>query len=181
MGGLFSPIKDPSSLVHSSTPGRKGFPRATDVSIDLALDLVSLDAPILQPIITPITTSDEILGPDKSRVQPFFGSKQATAASIKSTRILSKFWGDEQDTDSTVDIEPEIDSQQPSLEQLSQLLATAYGKKGKRGRPKKQKSPNKEGDTPAQSQDNSKVFISELIHTRSKTGSQTHKHNIVSQ
>ena len=54
---------------------------------------------ILQPILTLITTTDEVLGPDKRKIQIVDGTKQATAASIKSTRILSKFWGDEQDTD----------------------------------------------------------------------------------
>lgn len=63
----------------------------------------------LSPIITPITTIDEVLGPDKGRVHMTGSSKNVTAASLKSFQILSKFWGDEIDTDPATDstMEPE--------------------------------------------------------------------------
>lgn len=56
---------------------------------------------VLQPSITPITTTDEILGPDKRKVQFIEGTKNVSAASLKSAKILSKFWGDVMDTDAS--------------------------------------------------------------------------------
>jgi len=169
----------PTSLVHSSTLGRMDFPKATAVSFDLALDPDLTEAPILQPIITPITTTDEILGPDKGKVQLFDGTKQATAASIKSTKILSKFWGDEQDTNN----ETNNDSQMANSENITPFPANALytSRKGKRGRPKKQKSPNKALNDSDYRHTSSQGTNKDSVNTKSKTGSQTPNNNIVFQ
>lgn len=59
---------------------------------------------------TLITTVDEELGPDKSKVQVNPGIKTHTAASLKSIRILSKFWGDEVEDEPATDRTMEIDT-----------------------------------------------------------------------
>ncbi|RHN78815.1 hypothetical protein MtrunA17_Chr1g0170041 [Medicago truncatula] len=51
------------------------------------------------PVITPITTTDEILGPDKRKVQFTVGPKNMSAACLKDGKALSKFLGVEPDTD----------------------------------------------------------------------------------
>jgi hypothetical protein len=134
----------------------------------------------LQPIITPITTTDEVLGPDKKKNAATEVNKQASAASIKSTTVLSKYWGDEFDTDDNVDPEIDTDPQQASHIDTSKYLATPSDtiKKGKRGRPKKQRSPNKVADTTSQIPSNltSKSQDATNVHTRSQSGSLSQRH-----
>lgn len=47
----------------------------------------------LQPVITPITTTDEILGPDKRKVKFTVGPKNMSTACLKDGKALSKFLG----------------------------------------------------------------------------------------
>jgi len=53
----------------------------------------------LQLVITPITTTDEILGPDKRNVQFTVGPKNMYAACLKDGKALSTFLGVEPDID----------------------------------------------------------------------------------
>jgi len=53
----------------------------------------------LQPVITLITTTDEILGPDKRKMQFTVGPKNMYAACLKDGKALSKLLGVEPDTD----------------------------------------------------------------------------------
>ncbi|RHN49658.1 hypothetical protein MtrunA17_Chr6g0448961 [Medicago truncatula] len=75
------------------------------------------------------------------------GPMNMFVACMQSGRILSKFWGDEQDTDadSTFDLESELEAHKLIYEfpDASHYLAPSSepAKKSKRGRPKKQKSP----------------------------------------
>jgi len=155
--------------------GNGSFPNAPSVSPGLAMDPGVYEPSRLQPIITPITTYNEVLGPDKRKVQSVNGDMKATVASIKSIKILSKFWGDCQDSDNTADPETDIESHQTISADASEYLATPFdnGKKGKRGRPRK--NPNKKVDAHIH---NNEI---ESVTTRSKTGSQSHANNIVSQ
>lgn len=87
------------------------FPNAIAVSFGEARDPFYDTTITLQPIITPITTHDEILGQDKKKVFFTVGPKNLSAACLKDGMNLSKFWGDEDNdaTDSTLD--PETDSE----------------------------------------------------------------------
>jgi len=170
-GRQLFPISEPAPLVQESIAGRLSYPRASSVLTGLARDPeVDISS---QPILTPITTSDEVLGPDKRLVKVPEDNFRPTAASLKSTKILSKFWGDE-------DTEPETDTDnQPAIEaDASQFLTTHYdtSKKGKRGRPKKLKSPNKLV-VPYDPHN----IDNEHVHTRSKTGSHQHNKNLSQQ
>jgi len=49
----------------------------------------------VEPDTDTITTTDEVLVPAKGKVQVSGGSKNVSAASMKSVQILSKSWGDE--------------------------------------------------------------------------------------
>jgi len=128
----------PSSLVQCSNVRRQSFPNAASVSVNLALDPLDVEYYIFQPILTPITTTDEVLRPDKRKIQPVGGTKQATAASIKSTRILSKFWGDEQDTD----MEPVTETESHIAYDTSRFLTTPcdIGKKKEKEEDQKRQS-----------------------------------------
>jgi len=46
------------------------------------------------PIITPVTTTDEVLGPDKGRITQPVNTKNTSEACRKSEKILCKFWAD---------------------------------------------------------------------------------------
>lgn len=99
----------PSSLVQNSNIGRLSFHNANAVSLGNARDPIFHDKLTLQPIISPITTNDEILGQDKRKVHFTAGPKNLSAACLKDGKILSKFWGDE-DTDATDStLEPDTD------------------------------------------------------------------------
>jgi len=101
-------------------------------------------------------------------VQPSDGTKQASAASIKSTKILSMFWGDDQDTDR----DPETDNESHNWADATKFLVTTPdpGKKGKRGRPKKQQSPNNTEGTSVKTKSASQDFPVDVVNTRSKAG-----------
>ncbi|KEH34363.1 hypothetical protein MTR_3g465210 [Medicago truncatula] len=103
------PITSPYSLDQSSNIGRLSFPNVTAVSLDDARDPIFHDNLTPQPIISPIITTDEILGQDKRKVHFIAGPKNLSAACLKDGKILSKFWGDE-DTDATDStLEPDTD------------------------------------------------------------------------
>jgi hypothetical protein len=61
--------------------------------------------------MTPITT-DELLGPDKGKLQVSKNSTKHTEACLQSVIIISKFWGDEVDNEDGSDgtITPDTDS-----------------------------------------------------------------------
>jgi len=168
------PIAGSTSLAQSSITGRRSFPSATTESFGMARD-PSFDASfILQPIITPVTTFDEVLGPDKKQVQILDGPQNKSAACLKNGHVLSKFWGDvdTDNTDSTFDHDTDnteahqIHTQFPTI---NKYLDTPFElpKKNKRGRPKKQKSP-----TPSQQVAQGK----DTINTRSYTGCTQKQH-----
>jgi len=101
-----------SSGIHVLGPvnGRQTFPiTVTAVSLGDARDPIFHDNLTLQPIISPITTNDEILGQDKRKVHLTAGPTNLPAACLKDGKILSKYWGDE-DTDTTDGtLEPDTD------------------------------------------------------------------------
>ena len=128
----------------------------------------------LQHPTGPITTNDELLRQDKSKVHVFAGPRNLTAACLKDGKILSKFWCDEA-SDNT-DMEHEIDSViQKIIPQADFYLVSPADKvkTTKRGRPKKQKSPN---PPPHHS---SPKLSKETVSTRAQAGSKsTLKFNI---
>lgn len=80
-----------------------------DTANGVARDPIFHDNLTLQPIISPITTNDEILGQDKRKIHFTAGPKNLSAACLKDGKILSKYWGDE-DTDATEGtLEPDTD------------------------------------------------------------------------
>ena len=170
------PIVQPSPLVQCSHTGRLSFPSAVTKSAGQALDRDLNEHTVLQPIITPITTTNETLGLDKRKVNLVEGPKNMSAAYLQSGIILSKFWGDEQDTnaDSTFDLESELEAHKlkykfaDSSHYLAPLSEPA--KKSKRGRPKKQKSPKYKLAASEQIQTQSSgEHSSDFVTTRSKT------------
>ena len=154
------PITDPSSLVQGSNIGRMSFPNATALSIGTTGDPTVDDSLTMQPIISPITTNDEILGQDKRKLQFTTGPKNSTAACLKDGKMLRKFWGDE-DTDST--LEPEdIEVFPPDADKFLDT-PLEIGKLTKPGRKsRKHKSPNGKGS--------GGITSNEHIQTRSKKG-----------
>jgi len=108
-GRLSFPIAGPSSLVPSSKNGKQTFPKATAVSVCHAKEPTFNESCILQPIITPITTSDEVLGQDKRKVHFTAGPKNLSAACLKDGKILSKYRGDEDTHTTDGTLEPDTD------------------------------------------------------------------------
>ncbi|AES62086.1 DUF4283 domain protein [Medicago truncatula] len=78
------------------------------------------------PLVTPITTTDEVLGPDKGKVIITGSSKNFTAASMKSVQILRKFWGDEEDTDPATDSTMDPDTNTEKLDTCETSIAGKY-------------------------------------------------------
>jgi hypothetical protein len=65
------------------------------------------------PIIMPVTTSDEVLGPDKGRTSKPVNNTNNSEACRKSEKNLSKLWADDLDTDQASDstLEPDINDE----------------------------------------------------------------------
>lgn len=78
------------------------------------------------PLVTPITTTDEVLGPDKGKVIITGSSKNFTAASMKSVQILRKLWGDEEDTDPATDSTMDPDTDTEKLDTCETSIAGKY-------------------------------------------------------
>jgi len=128
-------------------------------------------------IIIPHTTTYEILGPNKRKITQSANTSNTSEACRKSEKILRKFWADDLDTDST--LEPETDTDR-NLSLLSAspeadrylMLASETSKKGKRGRPRKTKSPKAQSSIKIKGR---KLVASEdtshIVHTKSKTHS----------
>jgi len=115
-------------------------------------------------VITPITTTDEILGPDK---RPHIGQSvitNNTAACRKSEIILSKYGADDLDTDQTSDstLEPGINAEIEGDIEDGRLFTPFMTRRQKKSN--KKKHVNKLNDTVVQS------TSSEHIQTRSKKG-----------
>lgn len=180
------PIIGPAPLVPSSMTGRQSFPSATSGSTCHALDPINDENYTLQPIITPLTTTDEILGIDKRKIQLSAVTKNMSAASLKSDKVLTRFWGDEQDTDATDSAqEPKIDSDlhKALFPNHTKYLVTPHdtAKKSKRGRPKKLKSPKDTAESQLQCSCKMKNLEQghEVVNTRLQTGSKSQtNHNI---
>jgi hypothetical protein len=85
-----------STLLQSSPIGRLSYPNSTSASPSHA---IFENNTTLQHVVTPITTTDEILGPDKRKVQFSAGPKNMSAACLKDAKALSKFLGAEPNTD----------------------------------------------------------------------------------
>lgn len=174
--------------------GRRLFPSAATVPVTIARDPsfdLSSVLPVLSEstsdkmtIITPITFIDVILGPDKGKISAPATSKNTTEACMKSEKILSKFWADDLDTDQASDSTLELDINAEGLQVLlsksfvaAQYLMQNFGstKKGKRGRPRKTKSPkdnsgNKAKQKASYNMQSPKRSENECIHTRAKSG-----------
>jgi hypothetical protein len=119
------------------------FPNATVVSFGTTRDPTVDDSITMQPIISPITTYDEILGQDKRKLQCTTGPKNTNAACLKDGKVLRKLWGDV-DTDST--LEPEDMEVFPPAADMFLTTPLEMGKFTKPGRKsRKHKSPNGKG------------------------------------
>jgi len=98
---------DKNPNVKEQSPGKGISDNSTNIEVPGIIDrqCALITAPIfygnitLQPVITPRTTTDEILGPDKRKVQFTVGPKNMSAACLKDGKALSKFLGVEPDTD----------------------------------------------------------------------------------
>lgn len=110
----------------------------------------------LSPIISPFTTTDENLGPDKGKIVPSAFVVNNSKACRKSEKILSKLWAGDLDTDQASDstLKPDTftEQQQALLEahpDVHKFLMhnTDTAKKGKRGRPRKTMSPKEHSGT----------------------------------
>ena len=177
-GKKTSLITGPSSSAQGSISGRP-FPIATNEPLVIAEDPFFDDAITLEPV----TLTNEILGPDKRKVQLTVGPKNQTAACLKDGKVLRKFWGDE-DTDSTYepDIETDVYRANSHFPDASHYLDTPCDKmqKSKRGRPKKQKSPIHLNGTQTQQTSYTKQSR-EVAHTRSQAGSKNPDKSNISQ
>jgi hypothetical protein len=136
---------------------------------------------ILSPIISPITTTDENLGPNKGKVTQSANVVNNSEACRKSEKTRSKFWTDDlnidQASDSTLEPDTYTEQQQALLaahpEVHKFLSQTTYtGKKGKRGRPRKPKSPNALSATKSKHKTATDFTVtgSDIVNTRSKHG-----------
>lgn len=156
----------PAALTTNTTLVSPGFDK--DPIVD--------DAFILQLSIGPITTTDELLRQDKSKVQISVGPSNLTAACLKDGRVLSKFWCE--DVSDNTDIEHESDSLiQKSIPQSDFYLVspTEKLKSTKRGRPKKKRS------LILAPHPSSPKHNKEVVHTRSHAGSKSLSKSNISQ
>jgi len=183
-------ISVPDSPKQCSQAGRRLFPNAATVSATIArnpaYDMPSTLFVIFElatdatPIITPITYTNEILGPDKGRIFVPANAKNTFVACRKSEKILSKFWANdldsEQASDSTLKPDTYVDGPQAFLPDSTDaakylLQITETSKKGKRGRSKKNKSPKAHSGTKSKSMASADPIEtgSDTMNTRSKT------------
>lgn len=157
-------LSSSTSLDQSSIIGRMSFPNVTSVSFGNARDPIFYENIILQPIISPITTYDEILGQDKRKVQITDGPKNKSVACMKDGKALSRLWGDEDTdaTDSTIDPKTDSEVNKAKFLDVTKYLISPYDvvKQTKKGRPKKQKSTT----------DKNGGSENECIQTRAKSG-----------
>ena len=139
-------LNSSNSLEQASTFGRSAFPIGTIVSPGSAKDPLFDEISVLQLILSPIVSHEEMLRQDKSKMQALTSTSNFKAACFKDGKTLHKFWGDD-DTDTT-DLEQDTDKDSQRITskdpQPDFYLVSASGKvkTGKRGRPKKQKSPS---------------------------------------
>lgn len=102
----------------------------SSIARDHMASLQSVNSQVLFPIklAVPITSIDENLGPDKRKVQAYGGSNNHTAASLKSVKILSKFWGDMVDDDTATDstMEPDFDTEKQVAAMKTHIDAKKY-------------------------------------------------------
>lgn len=124
------------------------------------------DAYETHTIISPITTTDEILGPDKGRFTQPTITKNNSEACRKSEKIFSKFWADDLDTDQASDntLEPESNAERymPEGDIEEGSLFTLF--MSRRQKKSNKKHANKLNDTVVQS------TSSDHIQTCSKKG-----------
>lgn len=158
------------SLEQCSNVGKRLFPSSSHAPAPLALDSENLGFSLMQSITSPITTTDKILGPDKGILQKSDGTEQLTAASLKSTKILSKLWGDAPDSDLGSETDNEFHNEADASKYL--LTPSNTSKKGERGRPKKQRSPNRKNGSQSTA-NSSQDYYTDTVKTRSKACSQS--------
>jgi len=130
-------ILDPKSPAQCSKVGRLLFPSDMSVSashvLDPTFDKASISAHLnteTPTIITPITNTDEILGPDKGRLNRPAITKNNTEACRKSEKILSKLWADDLDIDHATDnaMHPVERSLDPSSSNGSSVVMKSVSK-----------------------------------------------------
>jgi len=100
-------FEGPSKLVKRTSKLVELSSGTSPVSFGDVMDPIFYETIILQPIISPIITIDEILGQDRRKVQITDGPKNKSAACLKDGKVLSKLWGyeDTDASDSTVNPE----------------------------------------------------------------------------
>lgn len=115
---------------------------------------------------TPITVSDEILGPDKGKISALSTVTNTSAACRKSEQILTKFWADELETDQASDSDLDNNTDRPhdffpesNVVDQYLLQHTETTKKGKRGRPRKPKSPKVPTSTKTKNKKSSELLV----------------------
>jgi len=126
----------------------------------------------------PITARDEELGPDKRKIQAAESSKQYTAASLKSAKIFSKFWGDvvDSETDGTMDLDTdsEMNMHPVALKYLEAQPDANHQpmsyRKTKKNSSNQICTKNLAGSSSARGQGSDGITSSESIQTRSKKG-----------
>ncbi|RHN41254.1 hypothetical protein MtrunA17_Chr8g0364121 [Medicago truncatula] len=173
-------VADNQALIITSakTVGCKATPEKTDcIATSVSVSAIFAGDPNLSKqatsskiatydatIITPITTYDENLGPDKGRISQPANSKNTSEACKKSEKLLSKFWAGGLDSDHAPDEETDMsDEQEQNLErdiEEGSLFTPFMSRRQKKN--KKKKHPNKLNDTGVQH------TFSEHIQTRSK-------------
>lgn len=84
-------------LFHSAATMSTSIARDPAYNMSLVLSVISETATDAMPIITPITFTDEILGPDKGRISIPANAKNTSVACRKSEKILRKLWADDLD------------------------------------------------------------------------------------
>ncbi|RHN62261.1 hypothetical protein MtrunA17_Chr4g0045501 [Medicago truncatula] len=182
------PTPAPTPHVQYSNAARLLFLGAETVSASSARDpiFVMQTAPPAKAtlgdfILSPITTTDENLGPNKGKVTQSAKVVNNSEACRKSEKILSKLWADDLDTDQAFDntLEPDTYTEQQQAllaahlevhKFLSQPTDTV--KKGKRGRPRKPKSPKAFSGTKSKHKTATDPIESgsDAVNTRSKHG-----------
>jgi hypothetical protein len=92
----------------------------------LVIDLNANEDQVAAKINTPVTVRHELLGLDKGPLKSAEGVKLISAASAKSVKIMSKFWGDIADEDVVTDstVEPDSDYD-PAFESLKEINSAA--------------------------------------------------------
>jgi len=128
----------------------------------------SAEIPVTYKLVEPVTVT-EVLGPDKGRIHKANNSKHCSEASKKSVQILSKFWDDVVDSDTTDGtMDPDTDNEKMNMHHVA--LQYLEAQPDDHHQPKSSKKKSRKSSSSARGKGSDGITSSEHIQTRLKKG-----------